>query len=702
MKKTVTSLLLVLVMLFSLAMTSCSFNYKKSSAYVTIDLDGLLKGQTITAEAYTVATTADAKHDFLAALAAAKENRKTDEKVQNKDVLTIHVDGTQKGDDDKDTNVYDNDSLEIDLNKAETDYKNVELVIYKKIVELMGTEEGAKVGTEYTTTAKMKAATVDKKQTLTLDETNGADTTLKLTISVAKMPMTDLTLGENDLFTIYYTKLSDGKTSTEKNWSYDFSKNTLSGGVSFDPYYENDAVSSALHAALVGKQLVSASKLADSEHVVLKHDLVKVTLTAKYTKTDDAATEVSVKDIGKDAYILDMASIPLEDVKQWIYNDIKDGERKVGSSYTITKQMYIDESGNAFNSSTKTLYKADDEGVTLTSEEVSIEYKVASAYTAEWNTVTVTEGEGEDRKEVTYDYYISGVKTPEEKVTLEKLADSSLANNASDKNGNKLYLYLYKSESKDGDTVTETKYYNNYYGKELFTLKDGVYTDKDGNTLGTEEDAVVDYAVAQYLSLYEEATKKQNAITAMWKLFAANATVDVPQSLKDDYYKEYYQNQRYTFYVTNSGSVKDGDNTYTDFEEWLQHTTKAESKDKIREAVDAMAIDALKPRLIIYTIAEKLGVSITKEDMKTIEANLEAQVNQNNAQYYTYLMQYGESIVNYLNLKWYNSVDDYVKDTYGNMENVKVGVLFDKVMEELYDDTSDQYHISFEYKNEEK
>ena len=188
----------------------------------------------------------------------------------------------------------------------------------------------------------------------------------------------------------------------------------------------------------------------------------------------------------------------------------------------------------------------------------------------------------------------------------------------------------------------------------------------------------------------------------MWKLFAANATVDVPQSLKDDYYKEYYQNQRYTFYVTNSGSVKDGDNTYTDFEEWLQHTTKAESKDKIREAVDAMAIDALKPRLIIYTIAEKLGVSITKEDMKTIEANLEAQVNQNNAQYYTYLMQYGESIVNYLNLKWYNSVDDYVKDTYGNMENVKVGVLFDKVMEELYDDTSDQYHISFEYKNEEK
>ncbi len=702
MKKTVTSLLLVLVMLFSLAMTSCSFNYKKSSAYVTIDLDGLLKGQTITAEAYTVATTADAKHDFLAALAAAKENRKTDEKVQNKDVLTIHVDGTQKGGDDKDTNVYDNDSLKIDLNKAETDYKDVELVVYKKIVELMGTKDGAKVGTEYTTTAKMKAATVDKKQTLTLDETNGADTTLKLTISVAKMPMTDLTLGENDLFTIYYTKLSDGKTSTEKNWSYDFSKNTLSGGVSFDPYYENDAVSAALHAALVGKQLVLASKLADSEHVVLKHDLVKVTLTAKYTKADDAATEVTVKDIGKDAYILDMASIPLEDVKQWIYNDIKDGERKVGSSYTITKQMYIDESGNAFNSSTKTLYKADDEGVTLTSEEVKLEYKVASAYTAEWNTVTVTEGEGEDRKEVTYDYYISGVKTPEEKVTLEKLADSSLANNASDKNGNKLYLYLYKSETKDGDTVTETKYYNNYYGKELFTLKDGVYTDKDGNTLGTEEDAVVDYAVAQYLSLYEEATKKQNAITAMWKLFAANATVDVPQSLKDDYYKEYYQNQRYTFYVTNSGSVKDGDNTYTDFEEWLQHTTKAESKDKIREAVDAMAIDALKPRLIIYTIAEKLGVSITKEDMKTIEANLEAQVNQNNAKYYTYLMQYGESIVNYLNLKWYNSVDDYVKDTYGNMENVKVGVLFDKVMEELYDDTSDQYHISFEYKNEEK
>ncbi len=753
MKKRVTSFILAAVLALScLLMSACSYNWDKNAAgQVTLDLNAVLAG-TLEADKVDVVTKAyleDAYHALLASLGADKSLRKEGDDVLAADKITIDISVKQE------LLVYESDELYTetgyvyDMGKEETTTDALKKLIREDLeARLAEGGSGMKVGEKYSVTGNLYANKTGTSSSAKVSFTAGNDkdiavpTTVTYTVTKANADAPTVTLGANDILTVYFTKTVDGKTSTDKSWTYNFSSSNVTGGVTYDPY-KKDGLSDPFYLALLEKGVAmnDSGASAKADQKIGAHDWVKVTMTVNYKNDKDAS--VSVADINNKSYTFDMAVDTSDVVTKWVRDDIlahinETGEdaqnRLANGEYTLTKMLYIDKDNKAFEK-TNDLYDADDKDVT--EQEVTVKYKVSNVYAGNWESLTVKETIDGEEKDVTYDYYVSAIKALPEKITFEDLLDSTKANGSKDDDSNTRYFYVLEEEiadtddaDSDGDTeeIIEIRYTNNYYGEFLFKTKpadgenakyygekvtestvegeedkveeltelyiyDGLKTAVDGEAaekklIETEDDMVL-YALEVYLRAHEKEMQRQRGIDVMWEKITAAAKVEIPKSILDAYYKEYYENARYTFNVDNSGiyseKVDGVTKTYTEFEQYLMAQIGAKNKSEIREKIDLIAKDELAPRFIVYKLAEALEISIPADEWETIMANVEYQWEYNNYMYYYYYSMYGE-YVTYFGYEYYDTIEAYIAAEYGSESGIRVGVLFDKVMEKLYED----------------
>ncbi len=226
----------------------------------------------------------------------------------------------------------------------------------------------------------------------------------------------------------------------------------------------------------------------------------------------------------------------------------------------------------------------------------------------------------------------------------------------------------------------------------------------------SEED-IVRYSMLYYLLVQEEQMRMQKGIAALWKIITEKSVVTVPQSLLDNYYDELYENARYTFYYANDGKVEVKENssdktalaTFEDFDDYLSYyavsqnpkNEEAKKADMVKEAaeltaegrrtyIDAMAKEALSPRLIIHALADRLDITLSEEEYEErLNATLSYTISMYNA--------YGITFP-------YATADEFVKATYGSKEGAKTGMLFDTVMESIYknEDGSFTYILTYD------
>ena len=753
MKKRITSLILAAVMALScLLMSACSYNWSKDAAgQVTLDLNAALSG-TLEADKVDVVTKAyleDAYHALLASFGADKSLRKDGDDILAADKVKIDISVKQQLLVYESNELYTETGYVYDMGKEETTTDALKKLIRKDLEERLAEGgSGMKVGETYTVTGNLYADKTGTSSSAKVSFTAGSDkniavpTTVTYTVTQANADAPTVTLGANDIFNVYFTKTVDGKTNTEKSWTYNFSSSALSGGVKYDPY-KKDGLSDPFYLALLDKgvQLNDSGASAKADQKIGMHDWVKVTMTVNYKNDKDAS--VSVADINNKSYTFDMAVDTSDVVTKWVRDDIlahinetgDDAQNRLANgSYTLTKMLYIDKDNKAFEK-TNDLYDADDKDVT--EQEVTVTYKVSSVYAGDWDTLTVKETVDGEEKEVTYDYYVSAITLLPEKVTFEDLLDSSKANGSKDDDSATRYFYVLKeeiadTEDEDGDEdkeeIIEVRYTNNYYGEFLFKTKpadgenvkyygekvtestvegeedkvedltelylyDGLKTEVDGEdaekVLVETEDQMVLYALEVYLRAHEKEMKRQRGIDVMWSKILDASTVTVPQALLDAYYKEYYENARYDFNVEHSGiyseKVDGKTQTYTEFEAYLIAQLDVKDKSEIRAAVDKLAKDELKPRLVVYKLAEALQIEVPADEWETIMANVEYQWQYNNYMYYYYYSMYGD-YVTYFGYEYYDTMEAYIAANYGSEDGIRAGVLFDKIMEKLYDD----------------
>lgn len=415
--------------------------------------------------------------------------------------------------------------------------------------------------------------------------------------------------------------------------------------------------------------------------------------------------------------------------------------------------IYVDDEGFCFGTDKEgkvyEFYDADDakkEGVLLSgwtevkAEDFLFQYTISGAKGAEWSQLAVTEvnkAEGEEtesEKVYTYDYYVYSVTELTDELTLEDLVNSTFMNKNADEATDARYFYAYSYDETELDengeavldeegnpkTVEGSKIYaNSNYALTLFktveqedeslkyyaydeeaekfseteglALMDGVIA--EGETVDAEKRAVL-YAIQRCL----ERDERAGCIRAIWDHLAAVAEIKLPQELLDQYYEEYYQNARYTFFETNKGSVTEKVSgttvTTTDFTAYLMKQLGITDETKIREKIDELAEKDLSPRLLAHALADMMGIEITDEDRENINANLEYGRQQNNY-YYALYAAYG--IGGY---EYYDNVEEYAIATYGSMEGLYTAVLHDKVLEALYDDEDNTYNFTYEFEKD--
>lgn len=491
-------------------------------------------------------------------------------------------------------------------------------------------------------------------------------------------------------------------------------------------------------------ELTLKYKSKDAEN---KDITVSISMPATTVKTDLYGLTMSETDLNtelaKNKYVHKYA---WNNIVAHLGDTEGDGVQKVGSTYAIPsanlpEKVYLDSDGYCFKKDDKENYTwyteadAKKDGALLTGwteiarDNFIFEYKIKSAKGADWGSFTAVEGEGADAKTVTYDYYIDNATALYSELTLEDLVNSTLMNKDADETTDSRYFYAYSYDEteldengevvydEDGNakTVAGSKVYSNSnYGIVLFktveqedgslkyyaydedakdfseteglTLMAGVIA--EGETVEAEKIAVL-YAIEKCLKRDERA----GSIRAIWAFLMENAVIDVPQDLLDQYYNEYYENQRYAFYVTCEGesSYKENNETIVinDFTVYLMKVLNITDETKIRETIDAKAKEELSPRLLANALADMMGIEITEEDKKTIDENLEYGRQQNNY-YYALYSAYGLGGYTY-----YDNVEDYAVATYGSMEGLYTAVLHDKVLEALYDDANDEYNFSY-------
>lgn len=367
----------------------------------------------------------------------------------------------------------------------------------------------------------------------------------------------------------------------------------------------------------------------------------------------------------------------------------------------------------------------------ISRDDLLFQYTITKAKGADWSSLEVTEEE----KTYTYDYYVYSVTEITDELTLEDLVNSTFMNKNADEATDARYFYAYSYDEtkldengeavldEDGKTVTvegSKIYSNSNYALPLFktveqddeSLKYYMYDEEteefsdteglalmagvlgENETVDAEKRAVL-YAIQKCL----ERDERAGCIRAIWAHLVDNAVIEVPQELLDRYYDEYYQNQRYDFYVTYEGesTYKENSETVTinDFTVYLMKVLKITDETKIREAIDELAVKELSPRLLANALADMMDIEITDENKENINENLEYGRQQTNY-YYTLYAAYGMNPEQY-GYYYYDNVEDYAIATYGSMEGLYTAVLHDKVLEALYEDEDGIYNFTYEF-----
>ncbi len=725
MKKKLTSLILCAVLLFTcLAATSCSYNWEKdASASVTLDLAAVLTGNIVSTKKIDPVTkelVEKVLHDLSAAAGQSKDLRDTDTLMESDDTVTVTIKVTKKVDG-KDTSLTPATSSYSFLLTEEQDD-----VVAENIRDLINQNLATyKVGAEQKAdmTLVATAKTENSKTTYTFkapDADNAGETlSIAFTVSEAKIAPAKVKIEATDIVTLYFTsKKGDEELKFENSWTYDFDKGTVDGGAEYDPK-DGDAIPKSFFDYLVaqGVTLNTSAEDRTKDSVLQKQDWVKIKVSAYYMNGDQKVEIADVKGLirnfglaandTENEFVQALRKDILDNLAARKVYDTTSDDTKTATTYkfdrpstfvkTDADKAYIlkDASKGTFNGVNETSADA--------AKTVTFEYTIDKAYGGVWGSYTDTSDN------TVYEYYVAGIKELGA-LSLETIGDSDVANSTEYDNGDTRYLYAYNHEEKDGETVVGRHYENNQYGDELFLVKetDGVksFVDDDGNavkytfvgdtaesTIDTEEKAVR-YAVEVALNAYYKDARLKYITASIWKKLNENASVTVPQSLLDSYYNEFYENTRYTFYKVNNGKVETGSGnnkvTYTKFEDYLVYASGAKDASGIREAVNKKAETDLKPRLVIYAVAEKLGITVTDEEYnETVAAGFEAYYYQWMNMYYQYA-SYGISNLEALMENWgypaTSTVDEYVEKVLGGEANAKAGMLYDKVMEYIYEE----------------
>ncbi len=765
MKKKLTSLILCAVLIFTMVVASaCSYNWNDAYQSVSLNIGDALTGTIATSKKIEVVDKAmidKVIHDLAAQGASSRDLRDTDALLEGDDKVTFGVTIKEQLEDGKETALTpDVTSYTFKLTDAQTGII-AEAVRAHILANLTG-ESAVKVGKETTIKGAVliaTAKTANNKTTYTFEDGKNTDGSNKenakiynisFTVSTAKIADEKVLPENGDILTIYYvSQKGDEAPVTSYNWSYDFGSNKLSGGTVFDPATSDEVKSTKpLYDYIVAGKLplMAAPVLRAKDDVIAARDFVKITVTATYL-AEDGTTKVEIADVKKMQLSFDLAgTTTANDVVTYLRDQLKTGTFKVGEEGSFKRTTFVKEiSGKPdilWNEQIKNdkdvviatntrFYDATSEGVTA--KEVTFEYKIESAYgSGDWGTWTDTE------TNTRYDFYVTSIKKLADTTKLDILTNSSVANGTTYENGDTRYLYVNSHEEKDedGKTVIGTHYDNYYYGIELFLKKEienedktkkTVFVDDEGNeisytfvgdteatTIDTEEKAVR-YAIEKYLLESFEDARKKYATASMWKLLLEKAVLFMPQKLYDDYYNEYYENARYTFYKVNGGAVKvsvgEGSEkkevTITDFDQYLLHITGATAWEGVRPAVNKKADEDLKPRLVIYTLAAQLGVGISEEEYNIGIANAYSNyMNEYSQQYLTYYQYWTyfqgsyssiEEMLASMGYPAVGSVEDYVEIVLYGKENAVTGMLYDKVMEKLYEDAEKEpYKVVFD------
>jgi len=619
--------------------------------------------------------------------------------------------------------------------------------------------------------------------TATADEKYLSD--IEFTVTAASADAEDVKVDVTDVLNIFFTKKAEDGSEVDTDYNWRFTSITATSvpssatRLNYDPYYtekQKDNQKAFLKAfaekiAAGEVVLTEAAEYRDTGDRVKKHDWVEVELILSYKtgEKDASGKDITVNismpatTVKTDLFCLTVSGTDLDTelgknkhVHKYAYNNILahlndtegDGIQKVGSTYKIPvenlpEKIYLDSDGMCFDK-----YDANDkenydfftetdakkDGVLQNGwKEIDranfvFEYKIKSAKGADWGTFTTVEGEGENAKTVTYDYYIDSATALYAELTLEDLVNSTLMNKDSDELTNSRFFYAYSYDETELDangeavldengnpkTVAGSKIYaNSNYALTLFKTveqEDGSlkyyayddeekkFSDTEGLPLNSEIVSVLDnekIAVLYAIEKCLERDERAGCIRAIWAFLMDNAVIDVPQELLDQYYNEYYENQRYDFNVTHNGASSYKENNETiiidDFTVYLMKVLKITDETKIRETIDAKAKEELSPRLLANALAEMMGIEITEEDKKTINDNLEYGRQQNNY-YYALYSAYGIGGYTY-----YDNVEDYAVATYGSMEGLYTAVLHDKVLEALYDDEKGEYNFTYSF-----
>ena len=419
----------------------------------------------------------------------------------------------------------------------------------------------------------------------------------------------------------------------------------------------------------------------------------------------------------------------------WIRDALtaKIGEAKVGESnkltFTDAKAIKIATDGSTaelLSGDNKDKFYVDGkDGAEL--RPVKITYSVTNAFGGQdWTELTVGD--------TTYYYFVSGIKELGE-VDLAALATEAIGNGSKYDNerpdkgetdrDTRVLLLSSHVDSEEGATETKTHYSSSLYGDKISFLvktnKDGdiiaittggdhadesddgealKYTFKYFDDFGTAEVTIdteakaVKYAIERALDLDYERLRLRYATDEMWTKLLNAAAVEYPQSLLDAYYSEYYENMRYEFhkekYDDEVGGYKPsstGATVITSAEGYIFYTLKVENWDAVRAAVDKLAKEDLKPRLVINKLASELGIKISDQEIKdAYQADYEDYANLQR-----FYAQLGYSVTIPAN------VTEYIDLVCGGMESVRTGMLYDKIMHTFYDNQSD-YSITIDDK----
>ncbi len=718
MKKKLTSLILCAVLLFTcLAATSCSYNWEKdASASVTLDLATVLSGNIVSTKKIDPVTKElvdKVLHELAIAAGKSKDLRDNDALLEADDEVTVTI--TVKKGDTSITPATASKSFRLDAEQSDIVYENIRDLINADIAK--GADAAYKVGAEQKSDMTLigTAKTDNNKTTYTFAsptaDNAGESFSVAFTVTAAKIAPEKVKVEATDVLELFYTVKKDGEALDAKDsWTYESDK--LEGGVKYDPK-DGDTVPAALYAHL----LASAATLNTTAGERTKtdtldtHDYLKVKVSAYYMNGEKRVDIADVSGIfrsfglaveDENEFVALLRKDILDNLASRKLYDSTDDTTKTATTYSFSRPSTFVKSdadkAQILKDATKgTLYGATDDAI---AQNVTFEYTIEEAFGGTWQSYTDTESN------TVYDYYLSAITTLG-KVDLSAIGNSEIANATEYGNGDPRYIYAYNHEEKDGETVVGTHYENNYYGDELFLVKeaDGVksFVDDDGNpvkytfvgdtaesTIDTEEKAVR-YAVEVALNAYYKDARLKYITASIWKKLLDNATVTVPQTLLDSYYNEFYENTRYTFYKVNNGSVKisgsgnTSDVTYTKFEDYLVYASGAKDASGIRAAIDKKAAEDLTPRLVIYAVAAQLGISVTDEEYQNA-----IQIGFNNYYYewlsaYSQYGSYGEALLESLGYPTVNSLDEYVTKLLGGEANARTGMLYDKVMQHLYD-----------------